>query len=231
MSALPVSETFTTLQGEGPHAGRRVTFIRLGGCNLSCSWCDTPYTWDSTRYKMSVENPPTDIDHVLANLPAGVPVVVTGGEPLIHQEREAWGELLHGLTLRGCEIHIETNGTIFPNDTTLKHVAHYSISPKLANAGTHKPGQSPTLAPGWDSLLGATAIFKYVCATPADAELAVAHADSYGWPRDGVWLMPEGRDTDTLLAGWHDLATAAVKLKCNATQRLHVLAWGDTKGT
>ena len=66
MTTLPLSEVFgPTFQGEGPHAGRRCAFVRLGGCNLSCEWCDTPYTWDATRYDLALENPETPIPTII----------------------------------------------------------------------------------------------------------------------------------------------------------------------
>jgi 7-carboxy-7-deazaguanine synthase len=53
---LVVSEVFgPTIQGEGPHAGQRAAFVRLGGCNLTCTWCDTAYTWDARRYDLRAE--------------------------------------------------------------------------------------------------------------------------------------------------------------------------------
>jgi organic radical activating enzyme len=230
VNELPLSEVFGSLQGEGPHAGKAVTFIRLGGCNLSCTWCDTPYTWDAKRYRLKDENPMTAVAEIVERTAPGAPVVITGGEPLMHQGRPAWQELLGGLARRECEIHIETNGTLAPNDVTRTYVDHYTVSPKLTNAGAHKPGQDPTIAPGWDSHV-APVIFKFVCTDVADAVVAVHVADGYGMPRTAVWLMPEGRDTDTLLSRWPAIANLAVRLGCNATQRLHVLAWGDRKGT
>lgn len=228
---LPLSECFgPTIQGEGPHAGRVVQFIRLGGCNLACSWCDTPYTWDSTRYTLSVENPRTAVTEIIAGVIGDLAVVVSGGEPLLHQHKQAWAALLDGLEQRGCEVHVETNGTITPNEVTARHVTHYSISPKLPNAGTHKPGQNPKLAAGWSAVTTSTA-FKFVCRDAADVNVAVSYADTHGLPRSRVWVMPEGRSTAELEQRWPAVADAAVHHRVNATHRLHVLAWGDTKGT
>ena len=54
---LNVNEIFgPTIQGEGPHTGRLVGFLRLAGCNLACSWCDTPYSWDWTKYDKAEES-------------------------------------------------------------------------------------------------------------------------------------------------------------------------------
>src|SRR5690625_5516627 len=54
-----------TYQGEGPHTGTRCHFIRLGRCQLSCAWCDTPDTWDHTRYDVAAENPWTPVEDIL----------------------------------------------------------------------------------------------------------------------------------------------------------------------
>lgn len=229
---LPLSEVFLSIQGEGPRAGRIVQFVRLGGCNLSCSWCDTPYTWDNTRYDLRKEAPFIDVDAVLDQVEATVDVVISGGEPLIHQSRPAWAALLRGLHRKGCAIALETNGTIAPATVTRTYVQHYSISPKLPNAGEHRRGQDPRLAE-WPIEVkhrDSTAL-KFVCADAVDVKLAVEMADTWGWPRWSVWVMPEGVSADGLAARWPEIATAAVQHRINATTRLQVLAWGDTKGT
>lgn len=229
--ALPVSEVFgPTLQGEGPHAGRKVKFIRLGGCNLSCSWCDTPYTWDATRFNLKAENPMTPVLDILERLGWCDTVVISGGEPLMHQSKLAWTELLVSLKDRGTEVHVETNGTLLPNLVTVRNVAHYSISPKLPNAGRHKPKQNPAMAEGWNTIAASKAL-KFVVRDLADACEAITLAGENGFGQEDVWLMPEGRTPEELNERWPAVADAALKLGVNATHRLHVLAWGDTKGT
>src|SRR5919204_789570 len=92
---LSVAEVFgPTFQGEGPSLGRLCGFVRLGGCNLQCTWCDTPYTWDWTgvtgrAYDPRVELKQHSTSDVLAELDAmGVPmVVITGGAPPLPGER------------------------------------------------------------------------------------------------------------------------------------------------
>lgn len=231
---LALSEVFgPTIQGEGPHAGRVVQFIRLGGCNLSCSWCDTPYTWDNTRFDLRKENPQTAVDDIVARLRSCVPVVISGGEPLIHQKRPAWAELLSEVQNKCHEIHIETNGTILPNETTRMWVDHYSISPKLGNAGPHRKGQNRMMAEGWRGQWYRgmhTKCLKFVVAGTGDVDEALHLSDCYGWPRRDVWLMPEGIDSYTVMKRWPFLVEAAVASGVNASQRLHVLAWGNERG-
>ncbi|AWN04207.1 QueE-like radical SAM domain [Gordonia phage Sour] len=208
-------------------------FIRLGGCNLSCSWCDTPYTWDASRFDLKVENPMTSIAEIewrLSELPGGpIPVVVSGGEPLMHQRGHAFAALLAMLKRNGREIHIETNGTVEPLPSTQVLVDHFTVSPKLPNAGEHKRSQDPTPWSGWAQV--SSSIWKVVVTDEADVIEAVQRAEAHGIPRQRIWVMPEGIDAETLARRWPTIARAAADLGINASHRLHVMAWGDTKGT
>src|SRR3977135_1497228 len=106
---LVVSELFgPTLQGEGPSAGQRAGFVRLGRCSLNCAWCDTPYSWDWKRYDPAVELRELEVGAVAARIRAmDVPmVIVPGGEPLLQQR--AVVALLR--LLPGLAVEVETNG-------------------------------------------------------------------------------------------------------------------------
>lgn len=231
---LPVSEQFgPTLQGEGPHAGRTVQFLRLGGCNLSCSWCDTPYTWDTTRYNLRQELTPRTAEDIIARLLPGVPLVVSGGEPLIHQDNAAFSGVLRQARYDGIEIHVETNGTILPTETTTALVDVFAVSPKMDHAGPHRGHQNPTMHPVWPTLAMAHrgAFLKVVVQSAEDVGWVAQFADEIRWPTDRVWVMPLGTHPADLLEIWPEIASEAARYRINATQRLHVLAWGDTKGT
>ncbi|MBF6332401.1 7-carboxy-7-deazaguanine synthase QueE [Nocardia transvalensis] len=226
------------MQGEGPFAGRVAQFIRLGGCNLSCSWCDTPYTWDETRYDLKRENPPVPVDQLIRDAHPDMLTVLSGGEPLMHQRKPGWQQLLYGLTSKGCAVQVETNGTLPPNGTTREFTAAASISPKLPNAGTHRRAQNPMLHPGWvdyvntgQEPLARNAILKFVVADATDVDLAADYATRVGWPRDRVWVMPQGISTTELQSRWPAVARRAADIGVNATHRIHVLAFGDTRGT
>lgn len=112
----PVIEHFYTLQGEGYWAGTPAYFIRLGGCTVGCSWCDTRYSWPLegwNRYDI-----PTLLEWVQAT-PARH-VVITGGEPTLHP----LAPLLQALQEAGYFVQIETSGTyplpeVLPNWITL----------------------------------------------------------------------------------------------------------------
>lgn len=227
---LPISEVFgPTLQGEGPYAGRTVQFVRLGGCNLACTWCDSAYTWNAARFDLRTEIVSTPVDDVLAQLVPGVPVVLSGGEPLLHQNSPAFNAFVDGLVYRGHHLYVETNGTLRPSTQLVSAATHFAVSPKLSHAGDHKPTQDPTPWNGWHTI--PQAVFKYVVQDEVDVATVVSITDALQMPRSRVWVMPLGTTNEELLDHWPAIATAAATQHVNATQRLHVLAWGDTKGT
>lgn len=98
---LPLMEEFYTIQGEGFHTGTAAYFIRVGGCDVGCHWCDVKESWNADLH------PPTHVDQIVSNAKAySDTVVVTGGEPL------TWdmGLLTAKLKEKGIKIHIETSG-------------------------------------------------------------------------------------------------------------------------
>lgn len=103
LSALPVMEDFYTLQGEGFHQGKAAYFIRLGGCDVGCVWCDVKDSWDAeTHPKENIE----DLVKKVKQTEAGI-VVITGGEPLLHDLTE----LTATLKAAGLQTHMETSGS------------------------------------------------------------------------------------------------------------------------
>lgn len=100
--SLPVMEHFYTLQGEGFHQGKAAYFIRLGGCDVGCVWCDVKESWDVEKHpKLKVES----LKLKVLKTPAEM-VVITGGEPLMHN----LDELTKALQSAGLETNIETSG-------------------------------------------------------------------------------------------------------------------------
>lgn len=99
---LPVMEHFYTLQGEGYHQGKAAYFIRLGGCDVGCVWCDVKESWDAEKHPLlKIEDLLFNIEQTRAKL-----VVVTGGEPLMHN----LDVLTAALQAKGFETNIETSG-------------------------------------------------------------------------------------------------------------------------
>src|SRR5689334_15634792 len=101
-TTLPVMEHFYTLQGEGVFQGKAAYFIRLGGCDVGCVWCDVKESWDAAAHpSYSVK----DLVSLAAFHP-GTIVVITGGEPLLHQ----LDALTSALRQAGLRTHMETSG-------------------------------------------------------------------------------------------------------------------------
>lgn len=97
---LPLMEEFYTIQGEGYHTGTAAYFIRVGGCDVGCHWCDVKESWNALLH------PPTHIETIVLNASKYNTVVITGGEPL------TWNmlPLTVALKARGLKVHIETSG-------------------------------------------------------------------------------------------------------------------------
>lgn len=99
---LPIMEQFYTIQGEGSHTGKPAYFIRIGGCDVGCHWCDVKESWDASIH------PLIEVDEVVKSALAqpSKTVVVTGGEPLTFN----LSYLTSSLSANGIKIHIETSG-------------------------------------------------------------------------------------------------------------------------
>jgi 7-carboxy-7-deazaguanine synthase len=126
---LPIVEVFHSIQGEGERTGEPSTFIRMAGCNLRCTWCDTSYSWSKEGVRSASQ---TSIDE-LADQVTERAVVLTGGEPMLHRRRLP--ALITALRVRGVEhVTVETNATIW-DPTLAMQVDLWSLSPKLPGSG------------------------------------------------------------------------------------------------
>ena len=101
--ALPVMEHFYTLQGEGFHQGRAAYFIRLGGCDVGCVWCDVKDSWEADKHPLFEI---TSLVQAVRQTPAQI-VVITGGEPMLHNLDELTSELQQA----GFQTNVETSGS------------------------------------------------------------------------------------------------------------------------
>jgi len=102
-TALPVMEAFHTLQGEGAFTGQAAFFIRLGGCDVGCTWCDVKKSWDMNAHPTRTVE---DLVHEASQHPGRI-VVITGGEPLLHDLTA----LTAAFKAVGFRTHIETSGS------------------------------------------------------------------------------------------------------------------------
>ena len=234
-------EIFRTLQGEGPSLGCPAVFLRLSLCNLHCTWCDTPFTWnwEGTPWPHQDDRKYAKADHILtlssseinqalteASRP-GDRLVITGGEPLLQQEELC--ELLASRTKNLTEVEVETNGTQRPSEELDPSITQYNVSPKLANSGNKEDlrindqaltffAQSPK------------AFFKFVITQPDDLIEVLALQKRFRIPSSRLLLMPEGRTPEELAKNRHWLAATCLEHNFRLTDRLHVQIWGDERG-
>lgn len=225
-------EIFASVQGEGFSTGVPSVFVRVAECPLKCAWCDTKYTWDWEHYDRAKETITLERDHVLARVLAMAAesirnVVLTGGEPLLHQDDLA--ALAGALRERGFRIEIETAGTIEPIDALAAVVDQWNVSPKLESSGNKKTarlrsGPLTKLA----SLPNAT--FKFVACGPADLDEIESIAKTYALPRDRIIVMPEATDPVKLGDSSRWLVPLCQQHGLRFGTRLHVMLWGSDRG-
>ncbi|WP_329243029.1 7-carboxy-7-deazaguanine synthase QueE [Actinoallomurus sp. NBC_01490] len=225
---LLVSEIFgPTYQGEGPSIGQRAVFLRLSRCQLNCSFCDTSYTWDTRRYDVAAETRRMSQSQVVEELmarPAAL-VVITGGEPLLQQDRLTW--VIDVCRARRRRVEIETNGAVLPSQGVRGAAHRFNVSPKLANSGI--PAERRINPEALRTFVrSGKAVFKFVVQTPGDLEeIAKLEAEHDLAP---IWVMPLGTTADQVLDGARAVADDALARGWNLTTRLHVLLWGDVRG-
>ncbi|MBV9484828.1 MAG: 7-carboxy-7-deazaguanine synthase QueE [Frankiaceae bacterium] len=226
---LLISEVFgPTLQGEGPSSGQPAAFVRLGMCNLACAWCDTAYTWDSTRFDLSHELRPRSTDDV-ANQVIAIGsrlVVVTGGEPALQSDGAA--SLAEVLRLAGRRIELETSGSV-PLGALLTACDLIVVSPKLANGRMDRRARLR-----WDCLQQLAAedhvVFKFVVQELAELAEVQEIVDHLAITPGRVWIMPEATSASGLLAAMQLLALPVVQRGWALSSRLQVLLWDGTRG-
>lgn len=249
-----VSEMFASIQGEGPHAGRPSVFLRLGHCNLSCAWCDTPYTWlfredrlEKVRksieaasgvaydngirlYDKEAELRKMSAHAVLGAVetlasPAVRAVVITGGEPLLHAK-----PLLHlvpEFQHRGYAVEVETNGTVSP--AAMPDGVHFNVSPKLANS--RQPASARLNFPVLRELMTrGSSVLKFVVDQAEDLVEVNSIVERLSLSPHRVYLMPQGRTSDELKRRGAWVADACRQHGFHYTHRIHVELWGDKRG-
>ncbi|ROO51265.1 organic radical activating enzyme [Micromonospora sp. Llam0] len=228
VGGLLVAEMFATVQGEGPSCGQQALFVRLSRCNLSCPSCDTPYTWDWSRFDPAGEATRRSTDAVLGwvlDQPARL-VVVTGGEPLLQQAGLV--PLLAELVAAGRRVEVETNGTVVP-DPAVADLVDWNVSPKLAGFSAPRDQLRRIVGEALEAFARTgRARFKFVASGPADLDEIAGLQQRFGL--DPVWVMPEGTAADQVRTGLQGLADEVVRRGWNLTSRLYVLAWGDVRG-
>ena len=226
---MKIAEIFYSIQGEGMLAGVPSAFVRTSGCNLRCTWCDTPYTsWRPEGRDLTLDQ----ISQCVKSYGAAH-VVVTGGEPMIAPEI---GGLTLWLATLGLHITIETAGTIFePVMCDLM-----SISPKLANS-IPREREAGKWAARHDKLRYQPDVLrklmaeypyqlKFVVMAPEDLTEIGTIIEETGARRDRVLLMAEGTSRETIAARAQWLADVCKHEGFRYSPRLHIDLWGDRRG-
>ena len=229
---MRISELFYSIQGEGKLVGVPSVFVRASGCNLRCTWCDTPYaSWDP-------EGDDLPVDKIVRQVLAfdAKHVVITGGEPMIMPDVV---ELCDALKTAGCHLTIETAATVYkPVKINLA-----SLSPKLSNstpwdreggrfAAAHQ--RQRVNLPVIQQFIDSSPAFqlKFVASAAADIEeLQSLLARLRGCEPSDVLLMPEGTDQATLDARTDWLTDVCKRTGFRFCPRLHIALYGNTRGT
>ena len=221
-------EIFASIQGEGASVGYPSTFVRLAICNLRCTWCDTAYTWDWSRFKREEQVLRMSPEAVFGAVRALPPrrVVITGGEPLL--QRRNLVPLLGLLDDAGYHVEVETNGTVAPGDAS-PLIHQFNVSPKLAHSGNEGLARIRPDALRWFAG-DERAVFKFVVQDQADLAELESLRETFAIPPGRVVLMPEGRTADELRERSPWLADVCTRRGYRFSTRLHILIWGDKRG-
>jgi organic radical activating enzyme len=214
---LRVSEVFTSIQGEGPSAGTPSVFVRLQGCSVGCTWCDTRYSWPAGGGRE------TTLEAILAEVQAGpANVVVTGGEPLEHPAFVPLVQSVKGLQRR---VEVETAGTEPPPEVA---VDQWNVSLKLAHSGVPEPRRLRPEAIARFRDRGAW--FKFVVAEEADVEEVLVIQARYCLPSARIVLMPLGMRREEQVARMPAVVEWCRRHGFRFSPRLHILLWGPRRG-
>jgi 7-carboxy-7-deazaguanine synthase len=227
---LRIAEIFTSVQGEGLLTGTQSLFIRVSGCNLRCSWCDTKYaSWNP-------EGDIQSIDQILEQTKASPVqhIVLTGGEPMIFKQIIP---LCKVLKAQNKHITIETAGTQFqPVEADLM-----SISPKLSNSTPdtkwaqkheitrHRPEVVKALMENYIYQLKFVASTETLDRDLQEIDQYLAELGTFDPAR--VLIMPEATNLQSLKLGLEMLKTPCEKRGFQVGNRLHIELFGNTKGT
>ena len=235
---FPVIEIFgPTIQGEGAEAGLACHFIRLGGCDYRCSWCDTMYAVDpatvrATARKLDVDEISSEIDQLDGN-PSWV--ILSGGNPALHE----LGPLVKALQHRHYQVAVETQGSVWRS--WLGQVERLTISPKPPSSGMVSPAHSSQLDAFMDRALDqaeGSSVLKIVCFDEPDLDWATAIATR--WPQLPLYLSAgtpvpaTGPIREAVGERYRWLCETVAQVPELAGARvlpqLHVIAWKDATG-
>jgi len=214
---------FESIQGEGNVIGRPSIFVRMYGCNLTCSWCDTKYSWvGQERAKEGIDYARMSSKQILQEISEfdASLVTITGGEPLLQPVEH----LIKSLVNAGYEVLIETNGTIKPSKELRKLVSIWSVSPKTSNAGFSIKYNLEWLQNVRDYYL------KFVVVNPReDVKEILSFLQQRNIDHSKVILQPDGTNEDYVNALRDLMDFAKEGLQLRVLPQLHRLVWGHKR--
>jgi len=215
-----LSEVFYSIQGEGATAGLPAVFVRLQGCSVGCTWCDTKYSWDPEAGRVA------NLDALLDEA-SGFPcrrVVITGGEPL---ESSLFVPLARVLGSRGFIIEVETSGTL-PPPAELDRAIQWNVSLKLAGSGLDEAKRiRPVAIRGF---LSREAWWKFVVTDEGDVAEVLRLAERFALPRGRILLQSEAVRRQDLIERSPWVVEACKRHGFRFSPRLHLMLWGARRG-
>jgi organic radical activating enzyme len=283
MSKIRISETFLSLEGEGPLTGRPTFFIRTYGCNLTCSGfsnteqkeviylknvdhknekyevgCDSAYSWHPAFKDETTDlNINEVVDLIEFHSSKGRMISLTGGEPMLYQDR--WVEVFEEIGRRrkfdlwhqkSTSLHkgdlpnilIETNGTISPSDEFLRSRElvnlTFAVSPKLKASGEPREKAINSRAIQLLSTSYQTPAQNYLKFVTSGSEEELAEIEevleqfsSSAFTKEDVWLMPMGSSESQQQEVMQVVAQQCIDHGYNFCARVHVWVYGNKKGT
>lgn len=228
---LNISEMFgDTIQGEN-FVGFPSTFIRLQGCTLTCTWCDTlsvwkygnPYSFDEIFSLFESYN------HI-EKLKNGQHLILTGGSPLKQQFRlilflEEFYKKYNFIP----NIEIENECTLYPEDKLIPFINIWNNSPKLSNSGMKKISRyKPEIIKFISNLYNS--YFKFVISNEKDWDEIKQDFLSLGISKDKIVLMPEGQTREELHKNYEKVVDIAVRENIRICDRFHITIWDKKTG-
>jgi organic radical activating enzyme len=219
VATIRISESFLSLQGEGPSIGQPAHFLRLQGCSVGCRWCDTRYSWDSSAGSDESLNA---VEQRLRTLGQADLLVLTGGEPLEHPQVDV---VLSWAASSWARVEVETSGFCPPPkaDTNVS----WNWSPKLSSVTPHS-------ARTWiyaDRFLDRTAsVCKLVIDNEEDWAESLALIQKHKIPANRVYVVPQGLRQSEVETRAKWLAPRCIERGFRLSFRLHVLLWGGRRG-
>lgn len=209
-----LNEIFHSIQGEGLNSGKPAIFVRFGGCNLKCVFCDSRFAWHKTEN----DNREVEIAEVFEEIRKYSDckhLVITGGEPMLQQDA------ISAIRREFPDhyIEVETNGS--QECRCYEDVNLFTVSYKTGNSGN---------APYELKTKNEKCVYKFVIRRKDDFADIETIIQKYNLPANKIFLMPEGVSRDEVLRKHQFIADFCKNRGFNFSTRLHILNWGNARG-